>query len=600
MRYLEFKIAESFVLTELSDKVKQLMRDKFKKSDPALDDQQLNFYLDRWDRYAASFPVGERDITRLTFNQVEQLIDAAEARAQIKGKTTAQPIDTNDDTIYDQNNLTILKGDMRAKCIQYGKGYSWCISRADASNLFYRYRFGSMSKEPVFYFVFDKDLPRSNPWHAVVIYVTKDNRYMVATAPNTGDVSLSWSQISAHNPKLSQLQSLFKPQPITPEERADYTKYNKTADDATYAAWSLDEKYKYIQHGRLLSPKQQSVTPKELIGIASKLNPIGITEQTWERLGPSDRKKVEQGQLSFVEAGGDGEGAHPLELIYYPTEAVQLYSVENDGDSIQYIDNPSDAVQLAAVQESGMSIKRIIQMGITPSEDVLQAAIKRDGRAIQYIKNPTLEMQLAAIQQTGLAIQYIENPSESVQLAAVKQDGRKIQYIDNPTPAVQLAAVQQYGQAIQYIKNPTTEMQLTAVQNDGFAIQYIENPSESVQLAAIQHNGHVIQYIKNPSLAVQSAAVQQYSQAIQYIKNPTLEMQLAAVQQTGLAISYIKNPSLAVQLAAVQNYGPAIQYIENPSDEIKWAALKHSLNSFNYIKDPTPEMQDYVERMRKR
>lgn len=484
MRYLEFKIVESFVLTELSDKVKQLMRDKFKKSDPALDDQQLNFYLDRWDRYAASFPVGERDITRLTFNQVEQLIDAAEARAQIKGKTTAQPIDTNDDTIYDQNNLTILKGDMRAKCIQYGKGYSWCISRADASNLFYRYRFGSMSKEPVFYFVFDKDLPRSNPWHAVVIYVTKDNRYMVATALNTGDVSLSWSQISAHNPKLSQLQSLFKPQPITPEERADYTKYNKTADDATYAAWSLDEKYKYIQHGRLLSPKQQSITPKELIGIASKLNPIGITEETWERLGPSDRKKVEQGQLSFVEAGGDGEGAHPLELIYYPTEAAQLYSVENDGDSIKYIDNPSEAVQLAAVQESGMSIRRIIQMGITPSEDILQAAIKRDGRALRYAKNPTEETQIAALRSAGSAIQYIENPTEEMKEIAVKQSGR----------------------SIEFIKNPSEKLQLIAVNNDYRAIYYIDNPSDEIKWAALKHSLNSFNWIKDPTPEMQDYA----------------------------------------------------------------------------------------------
>jgi len=168
MRYLEFKIVESTVLNELSDKVKKLVRDKFKQADPNLNDQQIDFYLNRWDRYAASFPVTSRDITRLTFDQVEQLIDAAEARAQIKGRTTTEPVDTSsEDTIYDNNNLLILRGDLKEKCIRYGKGYSWCISRRDASNLYFRYRTGT--NEPMFYFVFDRDRSDQDPWHAVVI-----------------------------------------------------------------------------------------------------------------------------------------------------------------------------------------------------------------------------------------------------------------------------------------------------------------------------------------------------------------------------------------------------------------------------------------------
>lgn len=298
MRYREFKIAESVALYELSDKVKKLVRDKFKQADPNLNDQQIDFYLNRWDRYAASFPVESRDITRLTFDQVEQLIDAAEARSQIKGKSTANTVDTSsEDTVYDNNNLLILRGDLKEKCIRYGKGYSWCISRRDASNLYFRYK--TSLNEPAFYFVFDRDRPQEDPWHAVVIYVTKDGKYMVALAPNTGDRELSWSQIESKSPKLRGLQALFKYIPMNAEERSDYEKYSAKVNDKTYAAFSLQEKFKYIQFGHKLSAKQQSFTTDELIGTYAKNNAAGITRQTYTRLRPGDQRKVQEAILMY-------------------------------------------------------------------------------------------------------------------------------------------------------------------------------------------------------------------------------------------------------------------------------------------------------------
>lgn len=298
MRYREFNITESVALYELSDKVKKLVRDKFKQADPTLNDQQIDFYLNRWDRYAASFPVESRDITRLTFDQVEQLIDAAEARSQIKGKANTYTADTSsEDTVYDNNNLLILRGDLKEKCIRYGKGYSWCISRRDASNLYFRYK--TSHNEPTFYFVFDRDRPKDDPWHAVVIYVTKDSRYMVALAPNTGDREMSWSQIESKAPKLRGLQNLFKYVPMNAEERSDYEKYNARVNDKTYAAFSLQEKFKYIQFGHKLSPKQQQLTPDELIGTYAKNNAAGINSQTYARLRPGDQRKIQEAILMF-------------------------------------------------------------------------------------------------------------------------------------------------------------------------------------------------------------------------------------------------------------------------------------------------------------
>ena len=386
MRYYEL------ILLELNDKVKEKLRFKFKRENSELTDAQIDYYLDRWDRYANNFEPQYRDITSLTFAQVEQLIDDAETKTQLKG--TAKParvFDQNDDLIYNKNNLVILKGDIREKCIQYGSGYSWCISRRDASNMFYSYRM--RMNEPMFYFVFDKDLPSENIWHAVVIYVDNQNIFHVSTSnnPPPGDVQMTWDQIIQKQPKLRGLESLFVHQALTADEKADYTKYGSQVDSDTYKNFSLKEKYKYIQFGHKLSDEQQDATPNELIGVYAKQMPVHISSNTWNRLGGSDRRKVEEGQLAAVQ-----QDVYAITYIDNPSEAVQLAAVKKNGSAIYYIKNPSEAVQLEAVKEYG--------------------------RAIKYIDNPSEAMQMAAVQQDGSAIKYIDNPSERVRQLAAKRN----------------------------------------------------------------------------------------------------------------------------------------------------------------------------------
>lgn len=292
MRYHEFRIVENrFQLFELSDAIKKQQRERFRKEKPDLTDAQIDYYLDRWDQYAGSFEPQYRDITRLTFDQVEQLIDDAIARSEIKGKSkTRQVFDKNDDLIYNRNNMQIIKGDLREKCIQYGQGYTWCISRTDASNMFFTYRM--RMDEPMFYFVFDMDKPRDDIWHAVVIYVNRQGVYKVATARNPGDVEMSWDRIVQKQPKLRGLEQLFVHQPLTPQERADYEKYGKPVDLEKYKSYRLSEKLKYIKFGHELTSEQQDATPDELIPTYAKSMPTRSTKTTWNRLKRGDQRYI--------------------------------------------------------------------------------------------------------------------------------------------------------------------------------------------------------------------------------------------------------------------------------------------------------------------
>lgn len=367
--------AWEFVILEVSDKIKQQVAVRFKQENPKLTDQQINYYLDRWDRFANSFPPDKRDIMRLPFREIESLIDAAETRKMLKGEIRPEGVKNKSDALYNENNLEIYKGDLREKCIIYGEGYSWCISRRDASNLFWSYRMNL--GEPMFYFVFDLDKPKTDPWHAVVIYVDQEMTYHVALATNLGDREMTWREISQKQPKLAKLKKLFKPKPLTATEKAEYKKYNDSRDLGEYKELNLEEKYRYIMFGHELTAEQQTATPQELIGVYAKQQSLYISKETWMRLSPGDRKKVEENQFKEVEQ--DGLAIEDiLEAGIIPSEAMQIAAVTENGNSIQYIlkagINPSEAVQISAIKSHDNAFQHIIDGGITPSEAVYRAA----------------------------------------------------------------------------------------------------------------------------------------------------------------------------------------------------------------------------------
>ena len=406
MRYQEI-----VQLMEIADTVKKKVTDRFKQEQPTLTDAQINYYLDRWDRFAPTFDPQLRDITRLSFSQVERLIDDAQTRVQLKGrdkvKNTGRPQDNlanEDDLIYDRNGLTILLGDLREKCIRYGQGYSWCISRQDASNMFYNYRFGDDHDQPVFYFVFDTDRPKIDPWHAVVIYVDAKGVYHVATADNPGDVRMTWEKIVVEQPKLARLKHLFQPQPLEDEERAEHAKYGQPVDTKTYAAWSLAEKYKYIQFGNNLSDEQLAATPRELISAYAKLNSTGVPDKILQMLSPSDQRVVERNRIEAAKQDYDVV-SRIIEGGGTPSEAVQIAAATESSYVIKVlIDHeivPSEAVQLAAVSNEPYGLDYLLDAGIQPSETVLLAAVRENPYGLKHILDagikPSVEMQLAAI-----------------------------------------------------------------------------------------------------------------------------------------------------------------------------------------------------------
>lgn len=127
------------------------------------------------------------------------------------------------DIQHEDENIIIMDGNARSKCVMYGKGETWCISQTD-HNMFNTYR---VTNGATIYFVLQKNSP--SPEHKIVI-LNYDGQYAIADQTNSGnrtgssDKAMNWSGIEKELPNLKGKEEYFKYLPITNEERNYHSK----------------------------------------------------------------------------------------------------------------------------------------------------------------------------------------------------------------------------------------------------------------------------------------------------------------------------------------------------------------------------------------
>jgi len=205
-----------------------------------------------------------------TFKELETLVDYVSGQVKV-GSANFEDIKVDGKPIYEDKEVEIYYADTPRACIQY-KGkfpYSWCVSRKDATNMFYNYRLEK--HEPAFYFVkrkkaMDKEFKLWNiagtifsgewkdKYHFFVIQVVKNaeianqtkNQYYVTSAANDGDKPMNWNNILEIAPELNGLQYIFTPKPLTEKEREKIEKYKNGLSDEEFAKLPYIEKEYYM------------------------------------------------------------------------------------------------------------------------------------------------------------------------------------------------------------------------------------------------------------------------------------------------------------------------------------------------------------------
>lgn len=401
-------------------------------------------YLDAYINNIKS--LGDKGLPFSYKNIESSLVDVVNNNQWVKDIKTSsnniyKPKDT--DILYEDDEIIILNTDTKAKCVIYGQGESWCITKPEL-NYYNTYRF-SYGATP--YFVLQKNVEGNE--HKFVIMNYGNGHYAIADRSNSGDRaggkndSKSWDEIEIALPNLKGKEQYFKYREISDEEKKyeDLINYTKGYEGNNLIG--------FIEH--------------KIKGLV--INGSEVTVNDFLRDYAASNGVITYAQLTTM-------------------DKTALDTLTESGFFIRnYRDNLLKLKEILSPKQILRNIRLKIQNNIYLSVD-------------EILVSPE-DVQLVGIKQNGNAIQYIDNPSEQLQLAAVKQNGEIINDIKNPSEQVKLEAVKQTWTAIASIKNPSEQLQLEAVKQSGFAVAKIDNPTEKVQLEAVKESKFAISYIKN-------------------------------------------------------------------------------------------------------
>jgi hypothetical protein len=158
-----------------------------------------------------------------SFKKVEQgLVDVVNNNRWIEDTSIKQGHSIHnpksEDVVYEDDNIIILDTNTKAKCVMYGQGESWCITKPELNYYnTYRIKYGATP-----YFVLQKNEP--HPEHKLVIMHYKHG-YAIADQTNSGNRSGGnqysngpWSDIEREIPNLRGLEKYFPYREISNDE----------------------------------------------------------------------------------------------------------------------------------------------------------------------------------------------------------------------------------------------------------------------------------------------------------------------------------------------------------------------------------------------
>jgi hypothetical protein len=247
-----------------------------------------------------------------TFKELETIVDYVRGQVDLEGTSLGSDIEIDGTPIYENDVFEIYYADSPKACIKY-KGnipYGWCVSRNYSSNMFYTYRF--KEHEPAFYFIKIKDRTKKelgffsmvgnvfngqfkDEYHFFVLQTLKGakigdtttKQYVVTSAMNDGDIQMSWDDIVSIEPRIANLQEIFKPVELAPKEKEFYDKYKDGTDDKTFCKFDYTNKRRYldiyVRQEQLLTDEQFKCLPEDLMNLYVGFG-VGLSENQFESI----------------------------------------------------------------------------------------------------------------------------------------------------------------------------------------------------------------------------------------------------------------------------------------------------------------------------
>lgn len=167
-------------INEYGKKLVKQLKNKFRKQNPRIEDSQLDYYINRFEKIKQGLDKDKRDIMQYDFDELERTVDGYRNK-KAKGARPSKDTEATDE-VYNKNGIRIVQAKDKETCVKYGKGYSFCISRDDDSNMFGNYRKDKGGS--TVYFIFNDRVNQENVFHLGVLHKYNDGTFLLTPSDN--------------------------------------------------------------------------------------------------------------------------------------------------------------------------------------------------------------------------------------------------------------------------------------------------------------------------------------------------------------------------------------------------------------------------------
>jgi hypothetical protein len=236
------------------DRNRQQFFDKFKDEADTynidISDDTLKKYIIDFDRIKNSPDVTTKDLSQVSLKQLIRWINTSS-----KSPGVEKEIEQNPDVIYksDDDTITIYDGSKNDRCVLFGAGEKWCITRGSFSS----YRYSDSRGFPVFYLARNRSLPKDDKLSFVAIQVRDRNiksereQYVYTNRKNSPYESrpMSFDQLLNEVPWLKEIPDLktkLRYVPLSKIEKLTNTIANRGTTYENWSEFTYDNKEAYL------------------------------------------------------------------------------------------------------------------------------------------------------------------------------------------------------------------------------------------------------------------------------------------------------------------------------------------------------------------
>jgi hypothetical protein len=207
--------------------------------------------------------------------------------------------DDKENVIADDEDVLILKGDDEHKCVRYGKGYSFCISRPYGGNMYGNYR---LSKESTFYFIYFKKVPKENPKHIMVLDRTRDGWEWTFGENQTKVIEGGWDEVVQQYPILAKYKDKFVNKELTDEEsqyQRKLSNFVRNPNKKDFDEFSYKEKADVLKFGMEIPENIFDSLDKFLRNEYISVGP-NLSLEIYNKLDEKEKNRYEEVRIRMI------------------------------------------------------------------------------------------------------------------------------------------------------------------------------------------------------------------------------------------------------------------------------------------------------------